>query len=56
MLKQVPAIAARYVAQFRNGAWQVFDRVWYGVVGAELTQRLANSRANSLNSRKAVRK
>lgn len=54
MLKQVPASAARYIAKFRNGAWHVFDRIWYGVVGAELTQRLANERAHKLNTRKPV--
>lgn len=53
-MRNIPAPVARYVAKFRNGIWQVFDSIWYGVVGAELTERAANQRANNLNARKPV--
>jgi hypothetical protein len=52
-MRNPPALAARYVAKFRNGAWQVFDAVWYGVVGAEQTEKAAWQRADNLNRRKA---
>jgi hypothetical protein len=45
---------ARYIAKFRNGIWQVFDQVWYGVVGAEQTQKAADIRAVNLNARKGT--
>lgn len=42
----------RYRAQFRNGIWQVFDTIWYGVVGAFTLGKRANERAAELNARK----
>jgi len=53
-MNRLPASnAARYTAQFRNGIWQIFDSIWYGVVGAEQTERGAQQRAHNLNARKA---
>lgn len=41
----------RYVARFVNGAHQVFDTVYYGVVDAKPTAKAAQERADQLNAR-----
>lgn len=55
-MQRIPAPKARYIAKFRNGTWQVFDQIYYGVVGAEQTEKAAVIRASNLNARKVERK
>jgi hypothetical protein len=54
MQRSAASLVARYIAKFRNGTWHVFDQVWYGVVGAEQTQKAADIRAANLNARKGA--
>lgn len=57
MQRRLPApTGPRYVAKFSNGVHQVFDTVYYGVVGSAPNERAAQRRADELNARKAVRK
>lgn len=52
MNRKLPAvIGPRYVVRFANGAHQVFDTVYYGVVDAKPTQQAAEKRADELNAR-----
>lgn len=51
--------APRYIVQFRNGTWQVFDTIHYGVVRSAALFKRAASDAEYLNARparKAVRR
>jgi hypothetical protein len=49
-LKAAPS-GPRYVTQFVNGTWQVFDTVYYSAVDAKPTQKAADKRAGELNAR-----
>lgn len=51
MNRPIQASGPRYIARFTNGAHQVFDTVYYGVVDAKRTAKDAEARAAELNAR-----
>ena len=54
MQRKPPAYAGpRYRVQLRNGVYQVFDAVYYGVVDAKPSEKAAQARADELNARPA---
>lgn len=51
MNRNAQPIGPRYTTRFRNGVHQVFDNVYYGVVGSGRNERTAQERADELNAR-----